>query len=369
MFIKSIKSIRVPISLVDPLRTSHGIHHGRIASMVEITTTDGHVGWGEDVSPEGVAYVGESPAASFASLRLLADVVGPREIDVAEMFSESWWGVVGRNYAKHALESALWDAHSRTLGVSLKSAIGGTQSVITSGVVIGVHDSLDELEVSVRARAGEGYRRIKLKIQPGWDVAPVSRARHILGNDFVLQVDANSAYTRDDVKCLQDLQEFNVQFIEQPFAADDLESHALLAKQTSTPICLDESVITVDDVMRAIEMNACSVLNIKPSRVGGLSDAVRMQEIATSHGLQVWVGGMLETGIGRASCLALASRPGFTLTPDLSASNRYFERDITEPFKLVDGQIAVPDSVGIGVEPLSWVYEHPEVKIETLFSR
>ena len=369
MMIDSITSIRIPMTLKDPLRTSHGTHQGRIASLVKVTTTDGHTGWGEDVSPEGVAYVGETPMASFESLRLMADVVGPREIDVAEMFSGSWWGVAGRNYAKHALESALWDAHSQTLGVSLMSALNGTKALITPGVVIGVHDSLDDLEASVRARAGEGYQRIKLKIQPGWDIAPVSRARQILGNNFVLQVDANAAYSRDDIKHLLELQEFNVQFIEQPFAAEDLEGHALLATQTSIPICLDESVITVDDVMLAIELNACSVLNIKPSRVGGLSDAVRMQEIATSHGLQVWVGGMLETGIGRASCLALASRPGFTLTPDLSASNRYFERDITEPFKLVDGQIAVPDSVGIGVGPLPWVYEHPELKIETLFSR
>lgn len=369
MMIESITSMRLPMAMVDPLRTSHGTHNGRTTSLVRVITTDGVVGWGEDVSPEGVSYVGETPTTSFESLRLLAGMLGGRTIDVAEMFSESWWGVSGRNYAKHALESALWDAHSRTLGVSLKSALGGTGSAITPGVVVGVHDSLDALETSVRARAAEGYRRIKLKIQPDWDIAPVRRVRQILGDDFVLQVDANAAYTRDDLKLLQDLQEFNVQFIEQPFAADDLEGHALLATKTSTPICLDESVISVDELMRAIEMNACTVLNIKPSRVGGLCDAVRMQEIATSHGLQVWVGGMLETGIGRASCLALASRPGFTLTPDLSASNRYFSRDVTDPFALIDGQIVVPDSVGIGVEPLPWVFEHPDVKIETLFSR
>ena len=370
MIIESITSIRLPMAMVDPLRTSHGTHNGRTASLVRVITTDGVVGWGEDVSPEGVSYVGETPTTSFESLRLLAGTVGGRRtIDVTEMFSESWWGVAGRRYAKHALESALWDAHCRTLGVSLKSALGGTASFITPGVVIGVHDSLDDLETSVRARAGEGYQRIKLKIQPNWDIAPVRRVRQILGDDFVLQVDANAAYARDDINHLQELQEFNVQFIEQPFAADDFEGHALLATKTSTPICLDESVITVDELMRAIEMNACAVLNIKPSRVGGLCDAVRMQEIATSHGLQVWVGGMLETGIGRASCLALASRSGFTLTPDLSASNRYFSRDVTEAFALVNGQIAVPDSVGSGVEPLPWVYEYPDVKIETLFSR
>lgn len=369
MDIQSIRSLRLPMALVDPLRTSHGIHGGRTASLVEITTTDGAVGWGEDVSPEGVTYVGETPTASFESLRMLADTVGGRTVDVAEMFSETWWGIAGRHYAKHALESALWDAHAKTRGVSLKTSLGGTQSMITPGVVIGVQDSLVELEESVRGRVGNGYQRIKLKIQPGWDSAPLQHVRKIVGDDFILQVDANAAYTRNDIKFLQDLQEFNVQFIEQPFAAEDLDGHALLAAQTSTPICLDESIITADDLMCAIEMNACSVVNIKPSRVGGLCDAIRLQEIATSHGLQVWVGGMLETGIGRASCLALASRPGFTLTPDLSASNRYFAHDVTVPFGLVNGHIAVPDSVGIGVEPLPWVFEHPEAKIETLFSR
>lgn len=369
MIVESITSIRVPMSLKDPLRTSHGTHQERIASLVRVTTADGCTGWGEDVAPEGVSYVGESPAASFESLRLLADIVGPREIDVAEMFSETWWGVGGRNFAKHALESALWDAHARTRGVSLKSVLGGTEPTITPGVVIGIHDSLQDLEHSVHARLGEGYRRIKLKVQPGWDVDPVRHVRHIVGDEFALQVDANASYTRDEIEILQRLEEFNLQFIEQPFVADDMEGHALLSKQTTTPICLDESVIIADDLMRAIEMRACHVVNIKPSRVGGLTDAMRLQEIATSHGLQVWVGGMLETGIGRASCVALASRAGFTLTPDLSASLRYFSRDITAPFELVDGHIAVPDTVGIGVEPLPWVFEHPEMKIETLFSR
>lgn len=369
MIIESITSIRVPITLTDPLRTSHGTHHGRMASLVKVMTKDGHVGWGEDVSPDGVTYVGESPQSSFESLRLLADVVGPRDVDVAEMFSESWWGISGRNYAKHALESALWDAHARSLGVSLKSALGGARSTITPGVVIGVHDSLDELEHSVRARLSEGYQRIKLKVQPGWDVDPVRHVRQIVGDEFALQVDANAAYTRDDLQTLQRLDEFALQFIEQPFAANDMEGHALLSAHASTPICLDESIISVDDLMRAIETRACSVVNIKPSRVGGLSDAIRLQEIARSHDLKVWVGGMLETGIGRASCVALASRSGFTLTPDLSASQRYFARDITEPFELVDGHLTVPDTTGIGVEPLPWVFEHPDVKIETLFSR
>lgn len=367
MKIESIKSVRVPVTLIDPLRTSHGIHRSRIASLVEITTTDGVVGWGEDVAPSGVSYVGESAEDSFSSLRQLSHVVGQRIIDVREMFSDTWWGVAGRTYAKHALESALWDAHARALGVSLASLLGGTKPTITPGVVIGVHNSLDELETSVRTRCAEGYRRIKLKIQPDWDIGVVQRVRTIVGDDFVLQVDANGAYTYTDIDTLCQLEQFNVQFIEQPFVANDFESHAVLAATTSTPICLDESIVTVNDLMTAIERKACTVVNLKPSKVGGLGDAMRMQEIATAHGLDTWVGGMLETGIGRASCLALASRPGFTLTPDLSASHRYFSHDITDPFVLENGEIKVPQSLGIGVTPLQWVFEHPNVKIETLF--
>lgn len=368
MLIESIRSIRVPVALVDPLRTSHGTHHGRIASLVEVTTKDGHVGWGEDVAPDGVSYVGDSPAESFASMRTLAELAGHRTIDVAEMFSESWWGVSGHHFAKHAIESALWAAHSSEQGISLQTALGGTYSHITPGVVVGVQDSLDALESLVASRIAEGYRRIKLKIQPEWDTEVVRFVRDLVGQDFALQVDANAAYTADDIDLLIHLEEFNLQFIEQPFAADQLSVHAELSKLTATPICLDESIMNVNDMMSAIEQRACSVVNIKPSRLGGLADAIRLEQIATSHDIVVWVGGMLETGVGRASCLALASRPGFTLSPDLSASQRYFSVDVTESFQLIDGRIEVPRKVGLGVEPLPWVFEHPEVKIETLFS-
>lgn len=368
MIIESITSIRVPVSLVDPLRTSHGTHSGRLASLVKVVTTDGVVGWGEDVAPDGVAYVGESPMESFASLRMLADLVGHRTIDVEEMFSDSWWGVTGHHFAKHAIESALWDAHARTKDVSLAQALGGNRQAITPGVVVGMVDSLEELEASVRSRVAEGYDRIKLKIQHGWDVDVVRHIRNVVGDELVLQVDANGAYSRDDIKHLCQLDEFNLQFIEQAFAADDLESHAHLARSSSTPVCLDESVMNAADLMDAVEKKACSVVNIKPSRVGGICDAIRLQEIATTHGLDAWVGGMLETGIGRASCLALASRTGFTLTPDLSASSRYFANDVTEPFVLTNGEIAILKAPGIGVVPLPWVFEHPDIKIETLFS-
>jgi O-succinylbenzoate synthase len=298
---------------------------------------------------------------------MLAPLLGGRTVDVFEMFAETWWGVAGKNFAKHALESALWDAHARTEKVSLRNALGGVRDSVVPGVVVGLAPSVEDTVHEVGSRVAEGYRRIKLKIEPGRDVDVVRAVRAAVGDAIALQVDANAAYSRDDYEQLSKLDEFSLQFIEQPLAADDIEGHALLAGRIHTPVCLDESIENCDQLMRAIEMGACSVVNVKPSRVGGIGDALRMHNIVATHGLDAWVGGMLETGIGRASCLALASLPGFTLTPDLSASNRYFDRDVTAPFELENGEIRVPNTEGIGVQPLPWVFEHPEVEIETLF--
>ena len=349
------------------LRTSHGTHDEKIATLIEVTTADGVVGWGENVAARGVDYVGENAEQSYESLTLLAGFVGGRDIDVHEMFAQSWWGVANRNFAKHALESACWDVHARSLGVSLAHALGGTRSSVTPGVVVGLHDAVSDTVAIVERHIAEGYQRVKLKIEKGRDIDVVRAVRAAIGDDVALQVDANAAYSRDDFDHLVRLDEFNLQFIEQPLAAGDLEGHALLRRRIRTAVCLDESVENCDDLMRAIESEACTVVNVKPSRVGGISDAVRMHNIVLAHGIDAWVGGMLETGIGRASCLAVASLPGFVLTPDLSASARYFERDVTEPFELHDGNITVPNTVGIGVEPLPWVFEHPDLIIETLF--
>lgn len=365
--VTSIRAMRVPLEMRNPLRTSHGAHAEKIATLVEITTDDGVVGWGENVAPRGVDYVGENADQSYTSMAVCAELVAQRDLDVHEMFAESWWGVANRNFAKHALESALWDAHARSLGVSLAHVLGSTRSTVTPGVVVGLHDSVASTINTVVQHRAEGYQRIKLKIEKGRDIDVVRAVREAVGNDVLLQVDANGAYSRDDFGHLARLDEFDLQFIEQPLAAGDLEGHALLRRQMRTAVCLDESIENCDDLMRAIESEACTVVNVKPSRVGGISDAVRMHNIVLTHGIDAWMGGMLETGIGRASCLAVASLPGFSLTPDLSASSRYFERDVTEPFELHNGEIAVPNRVGIGVEPLPWVFEHPDLVIETLF--
>lgn len=370
MRIDRIRVFRTPLHLVDPLRTADGAHESRIATLIELTDSNGIVGWGENVAPTGVAYVGESAESSaHAMTELLAPLLAGREIDVLEMLPETWWGIEGHLFAKHALESAVWDIHARIEKASLREVLGGTRTSIAPGVVAGIADTTEATVEEVKRRISQGYARVKVKIAPGRDIAVLRAIRESCGDALVLQADANAAYSRQDIDLLCSLDEFNLQFIEQPFAANDLPSHVLLAQRSATAICLDESVCSVGELMTAIEMKACSVVNIKPSRVGGIGAAVQMHHILKSHEIDAWVGGMLESGIGRASCLALASLPGFTMTPDLSASSRYFATDLTEPFEMVNSEIAVPTGIGIGVTPTEAVLSSPETQIRTVFQR
>ena len=370
MRIDRIRVVRIPLIVVEPLRTSDGVHESRDATLVEITDSDGNIGWGENVAPAGVAYVGESASSSLhVMVEVLAPLLPGRDIDVFEMLPDSWWGIDGNNFAKHALESAVWDLHARREGTSLRDALGGSRSSITPGVVVGIADSVDETVGEVQRRLVQGYRRVKVKIAPGRDSNVLRAIREACGDDVLLQADANAAYNHDDLEHLCSLDEFQLQFIEQPFAATNVNDHAELARRSSTPVCLDESICSIDELMHAIESKACSVVNIKPSRVGGIGAAVQMHHILQSHGVDAWVGGMLESGIGRASCLALAALPGFTLTPDLSASARYFIEDVTTPFELVNGEISIPTGVGIGVVPREELLSSPRTQIQTIFQR
>jgi len=356
--------------MVNPLRTSDGSHESRVATLVEIRDSEGVIGWGENVAPAGVAYVGENAAESvIATCEVIAPLLAGRDVDVFEMMPESWWGVAGHHFAKHAVESAVWDLHARRESRSLRDVLGGSRTSITPGVVVGIADTVAETVAEVQQRIAEGYGRVKVKISRGRDVDVLRAIRAACGDALVLQADANAAYSKDDIALLCSFDEFNLQFIEQPFAAGDLGSHAELARRSRTAVCLDESICTVDELMGAIEMKACSVVNVKPSRVGRIGAAVQMHHIVKSHGIDAWVGGMLESGIGRASCLALASLPGFTMTPDLSASSRYFASDITVPFEMVNGEIQVPAGPGIGVQPLPEVLSAPETRIQTVFER
>ncbi len=233
-----------------------------------------------------------------------------------------------------------------------------------SGVSVGIHDSIPELLDAVGGYLDEGYARIKLKIEPGWDLAPVAAVRERFGGEVLLQVDANTAYTLRDARHLAKLDAFDLLLIEQPLEEEDVLGHAALARQLATPICLDESVVSAQTAAAAITLGACQIINIKPGRVGGYLEARKIHDLAAAHGIAVWCGGMVETGLGRAANIALAALPGFTLPGDVSASDRFYRTDITEPIVLADGHVAVPTGPGLGVAPIPELLESVTTSVE-----
>jgi o-succinylbenzoate synthase len=258
--------------------------------------------------------------------------------------------VRGHNMAKAALEMACWDLYARSQGVPLSRALGGVRSRIESGVSIGIQDSFDQLTECVAAELAAGYRRVKIKVKPGWDVAAVRAVREGFG-DIPLMVDANAAYTPDDAGRLAELDQFGLMMIEQPLDYEDLADHARLQAQLRTPICLDESIHSPRAARDAIDARACRIINIKPGRVGGFLESIRIHDLCAAHAVPVWHGGMLESGIGRTYNVHLSTLPNFTLPGDVAASRRYFVPDLIDPPVEVaaDGTIAVPTGTGLGV--------------------
>lgn len=332
---------RVRMPLVAPFRSSESTTVERDALLVRVVTAEAE-GWGECVAMAAPTYTAEYVDGAHHVVR--AHLV-PRLLARHDLAA-----VKGHPMAKAAVEMAVLDAELRAAGHSLADHLGGVRTHVDAGVVVGITDDLGALLDAVDARVAEGYRRVKLKIQPGWDVEPVAavRARH---PDLLLQVDANGAYTLADADHLARLDGFDLALIEQPLADDDLLGHAELGRRLRTPICLDESITSAHAAAAAIALGACGVVNIKAGRVGGYLEARRVHDVCQAAGVPVWCGGMLETGLGRAANLALASLPGFTLPGDLSASARYYDPDLTEPFTLHDGRLAVPTGPGLGVAP------------------
>jgi len=257
----------------------------------------------------------------------------------------------GHQMSKGALEMAVLDAELRANNRSWKRELGSTRDRIPSGVSVGIFDTMDELSRQVAGYIDDGYVRIKLKIEPGWDIEPVRMIRDQIGPGVPLQVDANTAYTRDDISHLCKLDEFDLLLIEQPLPEEDILGHAQLARATATPVCLDESVVSMQTAVDVIDLGAAEIINVKPGRVGGYLSAVRIHDLCVARGVPVWCGGMVETGIGRAANAGLASLPGFTLPGDISASTRFYARDIvTDPITVEDGHVTVPTSSGLGFE-------------------
>jgi O-succinylbenzoate synthase len=245
---------------------------------------------------------------------------------------------------------AMWDLHARSIGQPLSTVLGGTRHRIASGVSIGIQDSFDQLLEKVDREWSAGYQRIKIKIKPGWDVEAVERVRAKFGN-IPLQVDANAAYTLEDAPLLAKLDPYELLLIEQPLDYDDVMDHATLQERIKTPVCLDESIHTVRIARDAIAAHACKIINIKPGRIGGHQASIELHDLCAANGIPVWHGGMLETGIGRAHNIHLASLPNFTLPGDIAASKRYYQPDLIEPAIDIasDGTIEVPTGPGIGV--------------------
>jgi O-succinylbenzoate synthase len=354
---------RVALPLQSPFETSFGVQRVREAILVRVRTADGE-GWGECVAGEAPTYSSEFNLAVELVLKaylipaLLAedDLPAARVATVLAPFK-------GHRMAKSALEMAILDAELRASGTSLAAFLGVQRDRVPTGVAIGIQPSIPALVDAVAGYLEQGYGRIKLKIKPGWDVEPVQAVRERFG-DVPLQVDANAAYTLADAAALARLDPFELLLIEQPLGEDDLLEHAELAKRLRTPVCLDESIVSAKVAADAIRLGACSIVNIKPGRVGGYLEARRIHDVCHAQGVPVWCGGMLETGIGRAANIALAALPGFVLPGDTSASERYYARDITPPIVLDDGHVAVPQGPGIGVDVLHDVLEEVTVSAE-----
>ena len=313
---------------------------------------DGVEGWGESAIEAGPWYSPETVETAWHVQReFLAPMLLGKQLETAAEAFDRLALVRGHNMAKTGLEEALWDVEARQRGISVAQLLGSTKPRIESGVSVGIQDTPDELLELVEGYLAQGYRRIKVKIKPGWDVEVVRTLRQ-RWPEVPLMVDANSAYTLEDADHLAALDDFDLMMIEQPLAYDDIYQHSLLQRQLRTPVCLDESIHTPAHALAALELGSCRIINIKPGRVGGLAQARRIHDLCRERGVPVWCGGLLEVGVGRAHNVAIASLPGFTLPGDVSASDRYFERDVVEPpFCLnSDGTMAVPQGPGIGVE-------------------
>jgi O-succinylbenzoate synthase len=362
MKITGIEMRRIEMPLVAPFRTSFGTETRREVLLLRVVTPDAE-GWGECVAMSAPLYSAEYVDGAADALRrflipALPSGAGPYAVERALRPFK------GHRMAKAALETAVLDAWLRGTGQSLGTFLGAAATRVPAGVSVGIMDSIPELLDAVAGYLDEGYIRIKLKIEPGWDLAPVRAVRERFGPDVPLQVDANAAYTLTDTPHLARLDDFGLLLIEQPLADDDIVQHARLASRIATPVCLDESIESAAHAAAAISLGACSVINIKPGRVGGYLEARRIHDLCVAHGVAVWCGGMLETGIGRAANVALAALPGFTLPGDTSASRRYFTTDVTEPFELRDGHLDVPTGPGIGVEPIPAALDEVTVATE-----
>lgn len=346
---------QIGLPLREPFRISSGTLSKRRILLLELEDVDGAIGWSECVAAERPNYSAETTDTAWLMIEtFLADVLLERAFShPAEVHDALEATACGHPMAKAALEMGAWELAAQASGVSLSFMLGGTRDSIATGISLGIQASPDALVEKALAAAAEGYRKIKLKIMPGYDIEYVTAVREALGDEAPLMVDANAAYLPADTENLRALDDLGLTMIEQPLARDDLLRHAALQRELRTPICLDESIYSVARAEDALSLRSARIINIKPGRVGGFTSSKAIHDTCALANVPVWCGGMLESGIGRAHNVALASLPNFQLPGDVSPSARYWEQDIVRPewTMSADGMVKVPlDRPGMGVE-------------------
>jgi len=352
MSIERIELSLLELPYVHYFETSFGREEKRTFILVKVFA-EGEVGYGEVVADKSPLYSYESTSTAWLVLKeFLIPQVFRKSVTEPLEFYEAVRIFKGHPMAKAGLELALWDLHAKHKGKALWEVYGGTKQEIPSGVSVGIQDTVEQLVERIGSFLDKGYQRIKIKIKPGWDVDVCRRVRKALG-DIPLQADANGGYSIADILLLKQLDEFDLQMLEQPFPAYDMWDHRKLQMAMKTPICLDESAVSAETVRKALEMGSCRIINIKVGRVGGIVEAIKIHDHCLDKEIPVWCGGMLESGIGRAHNLHLATLANFRLPNDLSASKRYYKEDLIEPAVEItpQGMIRVPDKPGIGVAP------------------
>jgi O-succinylbenzoate synthase len=352
LFINRIDLYRVAMPLISPWRTAYGEDAVIESVLVKMTSGD-LAGWGEASPLAAPTYSPEWAAGVFMVARdWLAPRLVRRQVESGRHLQELLGLVKGNYFAKGGLDLAWWDLHARSRGEPLYRVLGGTDETVIVGADFGVMDRIDDLIVMMREAVQAGFRRVKLKFRTGWDLPMIQAVRDAFPNT-VIHIDCNSGYRLEDAGLFRSLDQYELAMIEQPLGHDDLLDHAALQQQIQTPICLDESIISVDRARHALNIGACRYINVKPGRVGGLTNAVEIHNLCQKHGVPCWVGGMLESAVGVAHCIALGTLPGFTYPADIFPSSRFYREDLGEPEVCLaaPSQVRALNEPGIGTAP------------------
>ncbi len=367
MKIKEIKLHQLLMTMKNPFTTSFGTQQKRFVTIVEAIDEDGLSGFGECVSGEDPLYSEEFMDATLIALKkYFGPLVINKEISHPDEVWEIYKPFKRNNMAKASIEGAVWDLYAKKKGITLAEAMGGTKKEVDVGVSLGLEDTDELLLERIGEKVEEGYKRIKVKIKPGRDVEMVRKIREVYP-EIPLMVDANSAYTLDDIDTLKALDEFNLMMIEQPLMAGDIIDHAKLQKQIKTPVCLDESIDSYESAAAAIELGSCEIINVKVGRVGGITQSIKIHDLAEKHNIPLWCGGMLEAGVGRLHNVAITTLSNFTLPGDTASSSRYWFEDIITPEVVAEnGVVKVSEKPGIGAEVDFGKMEQYLVKTETI---